>query len=193
MNRTSKRPIAMSIILIICALVIALLLFAATKPDSFRVERSITINAMPEQVFPLINDFHEWTKWSPWEKKDPDMQRSYSGALSGKGATYAWAGNNTVGHGQMDITESTPFTQVIIALHFIKPFEAHNTAIFTFTPDGDATQVNWVMEGPNNFVSKIMQVFMSMDAMVGKDFESGLNQLKATAEASNTTPTLANE
>jgi uncharacterized protein YndB with AHSA1/START domain len=182
MNNKTKRPVAMTITIIILVAVAALLLFAGTKPDSFRIERSITINASPSVVFPLINDFHQWTQWSPWEKKDPDLQRTYSGADSGKGAVYAWKGDNSVGTGKMEITESTPFAQIVIALDFIAPFEAHNTAIFTFMPLGDTTQVNWVMEGPNNFMSKLMQVFFSMDKMVGKDFESGLTQLKATAE-----------
>lgn len=178
----TKRSITMTIALIIIALIAVLLVVAATKPDHFRVERTITINASPEQIFPLINDFHQWTHWSPWEKKDPHMQRHFSDNASGTGATYAWEGNNNVGHGRMEITESTPYTKVGIALHFIKPFTAHNTATFTLIPTENGTQVAWIMEGPSPFVSKLMQVFMRMDKMVGKDFEAGLQQMKSTAE-----------
>jgi uncharacterized protein YndB with AHSA1/START domain len=180
----TKRSITMTIALIIIALIAVLLVVAATKPDHFRVERTTTINASSEQIFPLINDFHQWTHWSPWERKDPHMQRHYSDNASGTGATYAWEGDNNVGHGRMEITESTHYTKVGIALHFIKPFTAHNTATFTLTPTDNGTRVEWIMEGPNSFISKLMQVFMSMDKMVGNDFETGLQAMKSLAEAS---------
>ena len=179
----TKRSITMTIVLIIIALIAILLILAATKPDHFRVERTSTINTSPEQIFPLINNFHQWTHWSPWEKKDPQMQRHYSDDPNGTGATYAWEGDNNVGHGRMEITESTPYTKVGIALHFIKPFTAHNTATFTLTPTDNGTRVEWIMEGPNSFISKLMHVFINMDKMVGKDFEAGLQQMKTVAEA----------
>ncbi|HTF86138.1 MAG TPA: SRPBCC family protein [Cellvibrio sp.] len=185
---TTKRSIIMTIALIIIALIAILLIVAATKPDQFRVERTVTINASPEQIFPLINDFRQWTQWSPWEKKDPHMQRHYSDNTSGTGATYAWEGDNNVGHGRMEITESVPYTNIGIALHFIKPFTAHNTATFTLTPTDNGTQVAWIMEGPSPFISKLMQVFISMDKMVGKDFEAGLQQMKTVAEAPERAP-----
>ncbi len=178
----TKRSITMTIALIIIALIAVLLAVAATKPDHFRVERAIVINASPEHIFPLINNFRQWTLWSPWEKKDPHMQRHYSDNASGTGATYAWEGDNNVGHGRMEITESIPYTKIGIALHFIKPFTAHNTATFTLEPTENGTRVTWIMEGPSPFISKLMQVFISMDKMVGKDFEAGLQHMKVVAE-----------
>ena len=172
------KPIA----LIVVVIVAAVLVFAATKPDTFRVERSIAIKAPPEKIFPLIDDFKRWDAWSPWEKKDPGMKRSYGALTSGKGAHYAWEGNGDVGQGSMDITESVAPSKVALKLDFIKPFEGHNGVEFTLVPAGEMTNVKWVMSGPAPFMSKVMQVFMNMDSMIGKDFEAGLASLKAAAE-----------
>jgi uncharacterized protein YndB with AHSA1/START domain len=166
----------------IAILLVVLLILAATKPDTFRVERSTSIQAPPEKVFALLDDFHQWSAWSPWEKMDPAMQRTYSGAASGTGAVYAWAGNSKVGKGRMEIVEATPASKVAVRLDFLEPFAAHNTAEFTLAPAGDGTHVTWVMHGPNLFIGKVMSVFVSMDRMIGKDFEAGLANLKAAAE-----------
>jgi uncharacterized protein YndB with AHSA1/START domain len=160
----------------------AILLFAATKPDTFRVERSISIKAPPAKVFALINDFHNWPAWSPWEKMDPAMQRTHGGAPSGKGATYGWEGNSKVGTGRMEIVESAAPSKIVVKLDFLKPFEAHNYADYTLESKGDSTNVTWAMYGPAPYMAKIMHVFISMDSMVGKDFETGLANLKAAAE-----------
>ncbi len=170
------------IALIIVILLIGLLAYAATRPDSFSVQRSITIKAPPEKVYALINDFHHWTTWSPWEKLDPALTRHYSGAPQGDGTIYEWVGNNKVGTGRMEITHSQPASKIVIKLDFLKPFEAHNTAEFTLQPVGDNTILTWRMYGPNPYIAKLMQVFCSMDKMVGKDFETGLANLKAQAE-----------
>jgi uncharacterized protein YndB with AHSA1/START domain len=170
------------VVIAVVAVIVAILVLAAMKPDTFRVERSATINAPPEKIFPLLNDFHNWPAWSPWEKKDPAMQRTHSGPPSGKGAAYAWDGNKAVGAGRMEIVESAPPSKLTIKLDFIKPFEGHNVAEFTLAPHGDATRVTWAMHGPAPFISKLMQVFMSMDRMIGADFEAGLANLKAVAE-----------
>ena len=171
-----------TIIIVLVAVVAAILIFAATKPDSFRVERSTSIKASPEKIFALINDFHQWGAWSPWEKLDPAMQRTFSGAPEGKGAAYAWDGSGKVGAGRMEIRESVPASKIVIKLDFIKPFEGHNTAEYTLAPKGDSTDVTWAMYGPTPFISKLVQVFFSMDSMIGKDFEAGLANLKALAE-----------
>ncbi|MEO8034498.1 MAG: SRPBCC family protein [Acidobacteriota bacterium] len=171
------------IILLVIVLVIAVILvIAATKPAVFRVERRASIMAPPEKIFPLINDFHNWPAWSPWEKLDPDMKRTFSGSASGPGAAYAWEGNSKAGAGRMEITEAIPSSKILIKLDFLKPFEAHNTIEYTLERQGSATNVNWAMYGPSPFVSKVMQVFMSMDRMIGKDFEAGLSNMKAAAE-----------
>ena len=170
------------ILIVVAVLILGVLGLAMTKADTFTVQRSASIKAPPEKIFAALDDFHRWPDWSPWEKLDPDMKRTQSGAASGKGAVYAWEGNSKVGAGRMEILESTPASRVAIQLDFIKPFEGHNTATFTLQPQGDATNVNWTMTGPTPFVSKLMQVFVSMDSMIGKDFESGLANLKALSE-----------
>lgn len=168
--------------LVVAVALVAVLVLATRKPDSFRVQRAITIQAPPEKIFALINDFHAWAAWSPWEKLDPDMKRTFTGAASGPGSAYAWEGNSKVGQGRMEIREMQAPANIRIQLDFLKPFEAHNTAVFTLQPMADGTHVSWVMEGPAPFISKLMQVFISMDAMVGKDFEAGLANMKAAAE-----------
>ena len=163
-------------------LIVALLGIAATKPNTFRVQRAAAIKASPDKIFPLINDFRTWASWSPWENIDPAMKRTYSGVASGTGAIYEWAGNNKVGTGRMEITSTLPPSRIIIKLDFLKPMEGHNTAEFTLEPHGDSTNVTWAMYGPSPFASKVFQVFVIMDKMMGKSFETGLANLKALAE-----------
>jgi hypothetical protein len=167
--------------LAIVAALAALLLFATTRPDSFSVERRVVIQAPPEKIQPLIADFHRWAEWSPWEKLDPAMKRSFGGASAGVGATYGWQGNKDVGSGRMEV-KSAAADKVSIQLDFIEPFEGHNTADFLLAPKDGGTEVRWVMFGPATYVTKLMGVFVSMDSMIGKDFEKGLAQLKAAAE-----------
>src|SRR5262249_36623789 len=171
-----------TIAIVVAGLVAALLIFAATKPDTFRVERTTTVNAPPQKIFPLINDFHNWSSWSPYEKLDPAMKRTYSGAPNGKGAVYEWDGNRNVGKGRMEIIDTAPPSEIKIKLDFIQPFEGHNVAEFTLTPNADSTNVTWTMHGPNSFLGKLMSVFFSVEGMVGNDFETGLANLKAVAE-----------
>jgi uncharacterized protein YndB with AHSA1/START domain len=170
------------IVIILIVAVVALLAYAATKPDNFTVKRSASIKAPPEKVFPLINNFKSWPQWSPWETRDPDLKRTYSGAAEGKGAKYAWDGNKNVGTGEMEIIDTAPPNKIIIKLDFIKPFEGHNIAEFTLAPQGDETTVTWEMRGPVPFIGKIMHVFMDMDKMIGTDFAAGLASMKAAAE-----------
>jgi uncharacterized protein YndB with AHSA1/START domain len=171
------------IIAAILAMAIAVIpILAARKPDTFRVERVININAPADKVFPLINDFHRWTKWSPYEGKDPAMKRSYGGAPNGVGAVYGWEGNNNVGSGRMETLQSAAPSKIVIKLDFHRPFEGHNTAAFTMLPQGDSTMLSWLMYGPAPFKSKLMQVFLDLDRMVGRDFEAGLVNLKQRAE-----------
>lgn len=171
-----------TIVIVLVVAVAAIFVYAATKPDAFRVQRATSIKAPPEKVFALINDFHKWAGWSPWEKLDPEMKRTHSGAAEGKGAVYAWEGNSKVGAGRMEIKESSPSSKIVIKLDFIKPFEGHNTAEYTLETKGDSTDVTWAMYGPAPFISKVMQVFVSMDSMIGKDFETGLANMKSIAE-----------
>ncbi|MGT2435766.1 SRPBCC family protein [Bradyrhizobium betae] len=174
---------AIAIIALVLAVgIVAVLAFAFTKPDSFRVERSLKVKAPADAIYPQVADFRRWTGWSPYENRDPAMKRTYGGAAQGKGATYAWDGNNNVGAGHMEILEASTPSKLRIKLDFERPFEGHNTAEFTFVPQGDATQVTWAMDGPAPFMSKVMQVFVNMDNMIGKDFEAGLASLKKLSE-----------
>jgi hypothetical protein len=165
----------------VVVLIAAVLIYAATKPDTFRVERKTVIKAPPEKVLAEINDFHRWGAWSPYEKKDPAMKRSFTGPASGTGAQYGWEGNNDVGTGSMEILQATP-QQTRIKLDFLKPFEAHNQAVFSVSPQAGGTELTWAMEGPLPYFGKVMHVFFNMDKMVGTDFEVGLANLKALAE-----------
>ncbi len=166
----------------VVVLVAALLAYAATRPDTFRVERATSIKAPPEKIFALIDDLHAWSAWSPFEKKDPAMKRNLSGAPNGKGAVYEWEGNKEIGKGRMEITDTSPPSRVSIKLDFVKPFEAHNVVDFTLVPQGDATNVTWAIHGPSPFISRVIGIFCNMDKMIGKDFETGLASLKTIAE-----------
>ena len=169
------------IAIVIVALIAGICIFAATKPDTFHFERATTINASPEKVEPLLTDFHKWQAWSPWEKLDPNMKRTYSGAESGTGAIYAWEGNSDVGAGRMEITSAMP-TQIDIDLDFTAPMATSNKTKFVLTPSANATTVTWSMDGPMPYMSKLMTVFVSMESLLSKDFETGLASLKAAAE-----------
>lgn len=172
----------MTAVLVIAVVILAVVVFAATRPNTYRVERSATIRAPADRIFPLLDDFHRWAAWSPWEHLDPAMKRTHSGAASGVGAVYQWDGNKKAGMGRMEITESAPHSRITIKLDFLKPFESHNTTTFTLAAEGQATRMNWVMDGPSSFMTKLMGLFVSMDTMIGKDFEAGLANLKRVAE-----------
>ncbi|AOJ06287.1 SRPBCC family protein [Burkholderia mayonis] len=173
------------IVVIACAAVVALalllMLYAASRPGTFRVERSARIDAHAERIFPYVADLRRFNTWNPYERKDPALRGEYGAATSGVGASYAWT-SDKVGVGRFEITELEAPSHVTMRLDFVKPFEAHDVAEFTLRPDGDATVVTWAMRGPSPFLSKLMQVFFSIDKMVGADFTAGLANLKALAE-----------
>ncbi len=167
---------------VVLATIAVILVYAWTRPDSFRVERSTAMNAPPEKIFPYIDGLKRWTEWSPYEGRDPGMKRAYSGAESGKGAVYEWDGNDDVGKGRMEIVDSTPPHRVVIKLDFLKPFEGHNMAELTVEPKGGQTIVTWAMYGPSTFMTKLVGTFMDMDDMIGRDFAAGLAKLKTVVE-----------
>jgi Polyketide cyclase / dehydrase and lipid transport len=169
-------------LLVIAALIAVVLLYATTRPDSFRVARSASIKAPPERLHALINDMHAFNTWNPYARKDPTMKGSYTGPTSGKGAAYAWE-SDKVGTGSLEIIDTAVPGSVAMKLDFVKPFEAHNTAAFTIQPEAGATRVTWAMQGPVPYLAKLMHLFFNMDQMVGKDFEDGLANLKTLAEA----------
>ncbi len=159
----------------------ALLLYAATRPDTFRVQRTVSIKAAPEKLHPLINDLHEFNSWNPYNKKDPAMQGTYRGPAAGPGAGFDFQGNKDVGKGSIRILDSAP-RLVTMKLDMLEPFEGHNTVEFRLAPQGDTTAVTWAMHGPSPFLAKLVGVFLNMDRMIGRDFEAGLADLKARAE-----------
>lgn len=171
------------ILVALLAIVGLFLVVVAMQPADFRVTRSTTVNAPAARVFEHVNDFHKWDAWSPWAKLDPNMKKTHEGAPAGPGAIYRWSGNDDVGEGQMTLTDTKPSERVRIKLEFKKPFEATNTTEFSFKPEGDKTEVTWSMSGTNNFMAKAFGLLMNMDKMIGGDFEKGLTQLKAVAEA----------
>lgn len=167
---------------LVAVAVFAVLVLAAGRPDSFRIERTVLINAGSEKIVPLIEDFRRWPAWSPWEKIDPDLKRRYGGAERGVGAVYEWHGNADVGKGRMEILGDSVPSKLVIKLDFFEPFEAHNTAEFSMESEGAATKLTWAMFGPSPYLARIMHMFWDMDRMVGDQFETGLASLKAVAE-----------
>ena len=171
------------ILLGLAVLIALFIIFVAMRPSDFRVSRSATIAASPEQVFPHVNELRNWEAWNPWGKMDPNCKMTYGGPPAGVGASYAWAGNNKVGEGRNTITESKPNTLVRFRLEFAKPMKATNTAEFMFQPEGDQTIVTWTMSGKNNFVGKAFGLVVNCDKMIGGQFEQGLAQIKLLVEA----------
>ena len=166
----------------VAAVVVIFLAVVALQPSDFRIERSATMAAPAPAVFAQVNDLRRWQAWSPWEKIDPQLKRTYEGPQAGTGAAYAWAGNKDVGEGRMTITDSRPGEVVRIKLEFFKPFAATNTAEFTFRPEGNRTVVTWTMSGTNNFIAKAMSLFINCDKMVGGQFEQGLANMRVVVE-----------
>jgi uncharacterized protein YndB with AHSA1/START domain len=170
------------VLLGLLVLVVVIVAVVALQPADFRIARRATIAAAPAAVFEQINDFHRWQAWSPWAKLDPACKNTYSGPEAGVGAAMAWDGNNEVGAGGMTILESVPGEKVVIRLEFLRPMKAVNTALFTLTPEGAGTAVEWTMTGKNGFMGKAFSLVVDCDAMVGGDFDKGLANLKGLLE-----------
>jgi hypothetical protein len=177
------------VLLVLVVLLGAAAGYVATRPDAYHVERSATVEAPAATVFAQIDDLSVWRDWSPWEKKDPAMKRSYSATTSGVGATYSWEGNKEVGKGKMTIVDSKPGEKVAEKLEFIEPFQSQADIAFALKAESPtSTKVTWSMDGKHNFVSKAFAVVKPMDGMIGKDFEEGLANLKKVAEAKKPPP-----
>jgi uncharacterized protein YndB with AHSA1/START domain len=166
---------------VLVVLIAGVLIFAATKPGTFHIQRSVDIQAPPDKVFSLINNFHNWPQWEP-QDNDPTMKRTFSGTESGVGAMSDWSGAGRTGAGHMAITESTTPSSVIVAVDWQRPFTARNINQFTLEPEGSGTKATWSMQGPNLYMMKLMSVFTNMDRMMGEHFEEGLAKLKVAAE-----------
>ena len=170
------------ILLGLVILVAVVLLFAATKPSTFRIEKSVTIQAQPEKVYALIADFHNWPQWAPQDREDPTMQRTYSGAASGLGAVSEWTSKGSAGAGQMTITAATASSNIDVAVEWKRPFKVRNAHTFTLTPAGNGTQLAWSAEGTNLYIMRAMEVFVGVNGPMGKHLEAGLANLKKIAE-----------
>jgi uncharacterized protein YndB with AHSA1/START domain len=170
------------VLIIVAALIAFVLIFAATKPTTFRIQRSISIDASPEMVFTLIDDLHNWPQWAPQDREDPSMKRTYSGLAHGVGAASEWTGSGNSGRGRMLIVESLPPRKISVQVDWVEPFVARNVNEFVLESTGTTTKVTWTMQGPSLYVMRIMGVFMNMDRTMGKHFETGLANLKAVAE-----------
>jgi uncharacterized protein YndB with AHSA1/START domain len=164
----------------VAAVIVLFVIVVALRPPDLRVSRSATIDAPPSVVFPLINDLHHWDRWSPWEKLDPGMKKTFAGAPEGVGASYTWSGNNKVGEGTNTIVESRPDELVGMKLEFRRPFAGTNAVEFTLVPQGHQTVV---MNCKCNFIMKAVGLFMSMDKMCGAQFEEGLANLNTVVTA----------
>ena len=167
---------------VLALIIIVLVIVIALQPAEFRIARSTKIAAPSQVVFAQVNDFRKWQAWNPWGKIDPAMKQTYEGAPAGVGAVYTWTGNNEVGEGRMTITESKPHELIRVQLEFPKPFAATNTAEFTFKPEANETVTTWSMFGEKNFMAKAIHLFISMENMIGGQFEKGLADMKAAAE-----------
>lgn len=171
------------ILIALVVIVVGLVGVITLQPARYRVSRSTTIAAPAPVVFAQVNDFHKWSAWSPWEKIDPAMKRTYEGPPAGVGASYAWVGTREVGEGRMTIVESRPSDLIQVKLEFVKPFAGTSVAEFSFKPDGERTLVTWSMTGDKNFIAKAIHLVMSMDRMIGDQFDKGLAAMKTVAEA----------
>jgi len=177
------RKIALGLFVCIAVAAVAIVAIASTRPANYHVERSLTMAATPATVHAVLNDLHRFPEWSPWQKLDPAMKITHEGPPSGVGAKYHWVGNNEVGEGRMTITASTPDESVVEKLEFLKPWASTCDVRFSIIRQGDETKVTWAMDGTNDLMAKVMCLFMDMDAMVGKDFNEGLANLKRVTEA----------
>jgi hypothetical protein len=175
-----------AVIIVVAATILviaALLIFIASRPSEFRIERTADVGVPPDVVFSIINDFHQWHRWSPWEKLDPAMKKTYDGPAAGPGSIHIWSGNKKVGEGRNTILDSKAGEYVRMKLEMFRPFACTNQVTFKLVPAGENTRVSWIMEGKNAFIPKAFCMVMNMDRMVGKDFEAGLANLNAAAQA----------
>lgn len=182
MLQPKEEAMLKTVLLILLCLILGLIVVIALRPNEVSITRTGTVPGPPEVAFGLVNDFREWGKWSPWEKRDPNMTREFSDQTAGTGATYYWKGNSEVGEGRMTIQESHPHEHIGILLEFLDPFPSASQTDFRFAPAGDGTQVTWTMSMELSFMMKAFTLFMDMDAAIGKDYEQGLEQMAAAAK-----------
>lgn len=163
---------------------LALVAYAATRPDTFEIKRSTMIAAPAAVIFPLINNLRGFNRWNPFLLKDQATRLTYQTIEEGPGAVYGWEGNRDLGKGRLEVVGSVPHSRIEMKLHMIEPMVAQNRVVFALEPAGEMTKVTWTMDGPQPLISKVMGLFLNFEAMVGADFEKGLQRMKAIAESS---------
>jgi len=159
------------ILLVLLALVAIILIVAAFQPDSYVIERTATIAVAPEVVFAHVTDQRDWQRSNPWILEDPTAKAEFSGAASGVGSVYSWTGDD-VGSGTAKIVEARPYSYAKAALEFYEPFEDKATDEYILEPSNGGTKIIHRMSGNNNYIAKLMGLFMSMDDMIGGKFET---------------------
>lgn len=164
-------------------LLVGAIVAVVLQPDTIHVERSVLVNASPADLYPLAHDHKNFQGWSPWADRDPNQKTTYSESSVGVGAVMSWEGNDQVGKGKMTITEAVENTRVVQDLEFIEPYESKAVSTFALTPEGEATKVTWSFDSSAGFMQKAMGLFVSMDSMLGPDFEKGLSRVKEQGEA----------
>jgi hypothetical protein len=172
--------------IIVAVVLVGFCIVVALQPSGFKITRSTSVSASPATVFAEVNEIKHWQNWSPWEKLDPNMKKTYEGPDAGVGASWSWSGNSKVGEGKSTIVESQAPDRVALRLDFTKPMKATNHTEFLFQPQEQGTMVTWTMTGEVGFIGKMFHLFMDVDKMVGGDFEKGLAHLKSIAEAKST-------
>lgn len=175
------KNVLLGVVAVLVLLVLGVLGAAAMKPDTLHVERSATMAATPADLVPYVSDLHKWSEWNPWKDYDPAMKTTYSDPAAGVGAWYEWTGNEQVGHGKMAV-KSVAEDKVTHDLEFFEPWQSKSVITFAFAADGAGTKVTWSMDEQQQFMGKVMGLFMDMDAMLGADFEKGLKKLQPLAE-----------
>jgi hypothetical protein len=169
------------ILLGLLGVVVLFLVFVASRPADFRVERSAILPVGAPALFERVNNHRKFNEWNPFLKLDPNVKNTYSGPESGVGAACSWDGNGDIGAGSATITDSKPNELIRMRMDWKRPMEGVATVEFTFKPEGNRTTVIWAMYGKNNFMGKLVSVFIDCDKMVGPQFEAGLAALGTVA------------
>jgi hypothetical protein len=174
----------MSTLLVIVLVVVLLVIVLATvAPKTYNVSRNIVVQKPVDEVFHVVRSLVKHDEWSPWSKKDPEMEKKLTGTDGEVGSMMYWDGNKDVGSGEHEITGIVENEIVESELRFLKPWKSTSSAYIKTEANGDETKVTWGFSGKNKFPFSIMMLFMSMEKHVGKDFEEGLQNLKNMLES----------
>lgn len=158
-------------------------IFISTREGKFRYERSDVIKAPPEKIFPYLIDFKRGHEWSPYEKMDTNMKKTFSGPDMAVGSTMDFDGNQDAGSGKLEILQIVPNELVQIRLTMLKPFEAVNLVEYRLTPEADGTRFTWTMSGDSGFIGKLLNFFVDCEKMVADQFSAGISNLKTLIES----------